>query len=197
MILQARQVPVIKTLIGKKLKATRLGNGFTIQELTNLSGVSANMISRIERGLTVPSVKILMKLASALGMSIGYFVEEAEKSSTAIFTKKGQGEPIFFYKDKHQISSLTQGLRDPSFTVLHDVLEAGCNSGGGHMVHTGEEFVMVLDGRLEFTIQNDRYILESGDSLSFKASLPHHWCTLENGPTEVLWVVSPAPNISQ
>lgn len=188
---------MIKTLIGKKLKATRLEKGFTIQELTNLSSVSANMISRIERGLTVPSVKILMKLATALGMSIGYFVEEAEKSSTVVLTRKGQGEPIFFYKDKQQISSLTQGLRDPSFTVLYDTLEKGCNSGGGHMVHSGEEFVMVLKGQLEFLIQDDSYILETGDSLSFKASLPHLWRNLENGPTEVLWVVSPAPNIAQ
>lgn len=188
---------MIKTLIGKKLKTTRLSKGLTIQGLTNLSGVSANMISRIERGLTVPSVKILMKLASALGMSIGYFVEEAEKSSTVILTRKGQGEPLFFYKDKQQINSLTQGLQDPSFTVLHDTLEKNCNSGGGPMVHTGEEFVMVLKGRLEFIIQNDKYILESGDSLSFKASLPHLWRNLENGPTEVLWVVSPAPNIAQ
>lgn len=188
---------MIKELIGKKLKATRLDKGLTIQELTNLSGVSANMISRLERGLTVPSVKILMKLASALGKSIGYFVEEAEKGSTVVFTRKGQGEPIFFYKDKQQISSLTQGLRDPSFSVLHDTLEKDCNSGGGHMVHTGEEFVMVLNGRLEFVIQNDSYILERGDSLSFKASLPHLWRNLEDGPTEVLWVVAPAPNISQ
>lgn len=188
---------MIKNLIGKKLKATRLNSGLTIQELTNLSGVSANMISRLERGLTVPSVKILMKLAAAFGKSIGYFVEDAEKCSTVVLTRKGQGEPIFFYKDKQQITSLTQGLRDPSFTVLHDTLEINCNSGGREMVHAGEEFVMVLNGRLEFTIQNARYILDPGDSISFKASLPHMWRNVDNGPTEVLWVVSPAPNISQ
>lgn len=193
----ARQVSVIKELIGKKLKAARLEKGLTIQELTQISGVSANMISRLERGLTVPSVKILMKLAAAFGKSVGFFVEEAENSSTVVFTPKGRGEPIFFYRDKQQIMSLTQGLRDPSFSVLHDVLEAGCNSGGGHMVHSGEEFVLVLKGRLEFTVQNECYILEQGDSLSFKASLPHLWNNPENGPTEVLWVVSPAPDTSQ
>jgi transcriptional regulator with XRE-family HTH domain len=191
------QVTVIKKLIGKKLKATRLGKGMTIQELTDLSGVSANMISRIERGLTIPSVKILMKLASALGKSISFFVDEAEKSTAVVLTKKGQGEPIFFYKDKQQIASLSQGLRDPSFTVLHDVLEKGCNSGGGGMVHVGEEFVMVLDGRLEFIIQGDRYVLEAGDALTFKASLLHLWRNLADGPTEVLWVVSPPPNLAQ
>ena len=55
---------MVKKLIGKKLKATRLKNDMTIQELAERSQVSSNMISRIERGLTIPSVEILMKLAN-------------------------------------------------------------------------------------------------------------------------------------
>ena len=57
---------MVKKLIGKKLKATRLKNDMTIQELAERSRVSSNMISRIERGLTIPSVEILMKLAGCL-----------------------------------------------------------------------------------------------------------------------------------
>ena len=82
---------MVKKLIGRKLKSTRLRNDLTIQELAVSSGVSSNMISRIERGLTTPSVEIMVKLADAFGMSINYFVEEAEKGSTIIHTKKGQG----------------------------------------------------------------------------------------------------------
>ena len=111
---------MVKKLIGKKLKATRLKNDMTIQELAERSKVSSNMISRIERGLTIPSVEILMKLADAFGMSINFFVEEAEKGSTVVHTRRGQGEPIFFFEDKHQITSLTQGIRDPSFAVSYN-----------------------------------------------------------------------------
>ncbi len=187
---------MVKSLIGKKLKATRLRNDMTIQELASDSGVSSNMISRIERGLTTPSVEILMKLATTFGMSINYFVEEAEKGSTVIFTRKNQGQPIFFFEDKHQILSLTQGLRDPSFTVFQDILEAGCNSGDGGMVHTGEEFALVLEGHMEFIVDGQSYELHAGDSLVFKASLPHRWRNLQSGQTRVLWVVSPAPSLS-
>lgn len=188
---------MVKKLIGKKLKATRLKNDMTIQELSERSKVSSNMISRIERGLTIPSVEILMKLADAFGMSINYFVEEAEKGSTVIHTRKGDGEPIFFFEDKHQITSLTQGLRDPSFAVFYDTLEQGCSSGEGGMVHTGEEFALVLRGRLEFVIEGSRYLLEEGDSLIFKASMPHRWSNHYDGQTVVMWVVSPAPNVAQ
>jgi len=188
---------MVKKLIGKKLKATRLKNDMTIQELAERSKVSSNMISRIERGLTIPSVEILMKLADAFGMSINFFVEEAEKGSTVVHTRRGQGEPIFFFEDKHQITSLTQGIRDPSFAVFYDTLEAGCSSGEGGMVHTGEEFALVLRGRMEFVIEGSHYLLEEGDSVTFKASLPHRWANLHDGQTSVMWVVSPAPNVAQ
>lgn len=186
---------MVKTLIGKKLKATRLRNDMTIQELAENSKVSSNMISRIERGLTTPSVEILVKLANAFGMSINYFVEEAEKGSTIIHTRKGRGEPIFFFEDKHQIISLTQGLRDPNFTVFFDTLDKGCTSGDGGMVHTGEEFALILEGELEFIVDSERFLLDQGDSLTFKASLPHRWRNTFNGQTRVLWVVAPAPNL--
>ncbi len=188
---------MVKKLIGKKLKMTRLKNDMTIQELAARSRVSSNMISRIERGLTIPSVEILMKLAAAFGMSISYFVEEAEKGMTVVLTRKGEGEPIFFFEDKHQITSLTQGIRDPGFSVFYDTLEKGVDSGEGCMVHTGEEFALVLQGKMNFVIDGDDYLLDEGDSLTFKASLPHRWENLYDGQTVVLWVVSPAPSVSQ
>ncbi|MDH3544608.1 MAG: cupin domain-containing protein [Desulfuromonadales bacterium] len=187
---------MVKKLIGKKLKATRLRNDMTIQELATSSNVSSNMISRIERGLTTPSVEIIVRLANSFGMSINYFVEEAEKGSTIVHTKKGQGEPIFFFEDKHQIISLTQGLRDPNFTVFFDTIEPNCGSGDGGMIHSGEEFALVVEGTLEFIVDDERFVLEEGDSIVFKASLPHRWRNLHQGKTNVLWVVSPAPSLN-
>jgi len=186
---------MVKKLIGRKLKSARLKRDKTIQELAEMSSVSSNMISRIERGLTIPSVEILMKLADALGLSLSYFVEEAEKGSTVIFTPSGQGDAIFFFEDKHKIVSLTQGLRDPGFSVFVDTLEPYCDSGEGGMVHTGEEFAMVLDGALDFVIDGEDYHLEQGDSIGFKASIPHSWRNSHDRPTKVLWIVSPPPNV--
>ncbi len=186
---------MVKKLIGRKLKSSRLKRDKTIQNLAEMSRVSSNMISRIERGLTIPSVEILMKLADALGLSLSYFVEEAEKGNNIVFTPAGQGEPIFFFEDKHQIASLTQGLRDPGFSVFVDTLEPYCDSGEGGMVHTGEEFAMVLDGCLDFVIEGEEFHLDQGDSVSFKASMPHSWRNVNNEQTKVLWIVSPPPNV--
>lgn len=186
---------MVKKIIGRKLKASRLKRDKTIQELAGLSRVSSNMISRIERGLTTPSVEILMKLADALGLSLSYFVEEAEKGSRIIYTPAGKGEPVFFFEDKHKISSLMQGLRDPGFSVFVDVLEPYCDSGEGGMVHAGEEFAMVLEGSLEFFIEENMYLLHQGDSIAFKATIPHRWKNNSSQHSKILWVVSPPPNV--
>ncbi len=76
----------IKKIVGKKLKAIRLKNDLTIQELAERSRVSSNMISRIERGLTIPSVEILMKLAGVFQKSINYFVEEVVTTHEIVFS---------------------------------------------------------------------------------------------------------------
>jgi transcriptional regulator with XRE-family HTH domain len=186
---------MLRRLIGAKLKSTRLKRDMTIQELAAASRVSANMISRIERGLTTPSVDLLMKLATAFGMSIGYFIEEAEKGTDVVLTRQGEGVPVFFFVDKHQIVDLTRGIRDPGFSVFIDTLEKGCTSGAGGMVQSGEEFAYILDGHLEFVIDDQAYELLVGDSIAFKASQPHRWRNLHDGRTSVLWVVSPAPNL--
>jgi transcriptional regulator with XRE-family HTH domain len=186
---------MVRKFIGTKLKSTRLKRDLTIQELAAGSGVSANMISRIERGLTTPSVEILMKLANAFGMSINYFIEEAEKGSTIVVTRNGAGHPVFFFEEKHLIVSLTQGIRDPGFSAFIDTLEKGCSSGAGGMVQSGEEFAYVLSGKMEFVVDGEYIELQPGDSIAFKASLPHRWQNLHDGQTRVLWVVSPAPHL--
>ncbi len=186
---------MVRKFIGSKLKATRLKRDMTIQELSVRSGVSSNMISRIERGLTTPSVDILMKLANAFGMSLSYFIEEAEKGSTIVLTRNGIGHPVFFFEEKHQIVSLSQGIRDPGFSVFIDTLEKGCSSGAGGMVQIGEEFAYVLSGQMEFVIDGECFELQVGDSIAFKAAQPHRWRNLHDGQTRVLWVVSPAPHL--
>jgi len=188
---------MVKTLIGKKLKNVRLKNEMTIETLAQKSMVSSNMISRVERGLTTPSVEILMKLAEVFGMSISYFVEEAEKGSTVIYTRAGEGEPIFFFQDKHYIVSLTQGLRDPGFKVFYDTVQAGCSSGEVDMVHKGEEFALVVEGSMIFVVQGETYKLNKGDSICFIANLPHRWENPERMEATILWVVSPDPVIAQ
>lgn len=186
----------IKKIVGKKLKAIRLKRDMTIQELAERSKVSSNMISRIERGLTIPSVEILMKLAAVFDKSINYFVEEITTTHEIVHTSPGQRDKTV-YDDEYNMEteSFTSGLRDPQFMSFYCTVKKGGTSGVQKMYHPGDELIYLLEGALEVTIAGERYQLKPGDSISFKSHLPHRWDNVGDSEAKVIWTLSPFTTI--
>jgi transcriptional regulator with XRE-family HTH domain len=186
----------IKKIVGKKLKNIRLKRDLTIQELADRSKVSSNMISRIERGLTIPSVEILMKLAAVFDKSINYFVEEVTTTNEIVHTSPGKRDQTV-YDDEHnmQTEAFTSGLRDPQFMSFYCTVKKGGTSGVQKMYHPGDELIYILEGTLEITIAGERYLLRPGDSISFKSHLPHRWDNVGEQDAKVIWTLSPFTTI--
>ncbi len=186
----------IKKIVGKKLKAIRLKSDMTIQELADKSNVSSNMISRIERGLTIPSVEILMKLSEVFDKSINYFVEEVKTTNEIVFSSPGnRDKTVYDDENNMQTESFTSGLRDPQFMSFYCTVKKGGSSGVKNMYHPGDELIYVLDGRIEVTVADETHILEKGDSLSFKSHLPHRWDNIGDDDAKVIWTLSPFTTI--
>lgn len=182
----------LKKIIGKKLKAIRLGRNLTIQELANRSGVSSNMISRVERGLTIPSVEILMKLARVFEKSVDYFVEEVNTTYEVVYSSPGKRDATVYEDESNmRTESFTSGLRDPQFSAFYCTIPYGGKSGVANMYHPGDELIYLLHGRMRVKIIDDIYLLNAGDSLSFKSHLPHSWENVGDGEAQVIWTLSP------
>ncbi len=168
----------------------------TIQELAERSKVSSNMISRIERGLTIPSVQILMKIAAVFGKSINYFVEEVSTTHEVVFSSPGKRDKTVYDDERNMhTESFTSGLRDPQFMSFFCDVQKGGTSGDKNMYHPGDELIYVLDGRIRVSIGDEVYILNSGDSLSFKSHLPHRWDNIGDDDAKVIWTLSPFTTI--
>jgi transcriptional regulator with XRE-family HTH domain len=159
--------------VGNRLRVLRDERGISMRALARLSGLSANALSMIERGLTSPSVSTLNKLAAALGIPI-----------TAFFRQEPQRQNIVFRKASERVRAqilrgIWEGLGGESFIGRVEpfmlTLECGSHSGPHGMIHTGHEFVFCLRGQLEYEVDGERYLLESGDSLIFAAQLNHRW----------------------
>lgn len=182
----------LRKIIGKKLKTIRLSNDLTIQQLSSKSGVSSNMISRVERGLTIPSVAILLKLSGVFDKSVDYFVEEVSSTHEVVFTPAGQRKSTVYEDDSNMITeSFNAGLRDPQFMSFYCTIPKGGKSGIDNMYHPGDELIYLLNGSLQVEIIDEKYILNSGDSLSFKSHLPHSWINIGDGEAHVVWTLSP------
>lgn len=183
----------VKKIVGKKLKEIRLKRDMTIQVLAEKSQVSSNMISRIERGLTIPSVEILMRLATVFDKSINYFVEDVSTSHEIVYSKPGHRDTTVYDDDEHNMKteSFTSGLRDPQFMSFFCTVKEGGTSGHQNMYHPGDELIYIVEGKIRMNIAGETYILETGDSLSFKSHLPHRWDNIGHGEAKVIWTLSP------
>ncbi|MFN7035469.1 MAG: helix-turn-helix domain-containing protein, partial [Bellilinea sp.] len=143
--------------VGQRLKALREERGISMRMLARNSGLSANALSMIERGLTSPSVSTLFKIATALGVPItDFFREEAERKKI-VFSKANERTRIPFLR------GIWEGMGSESFSgrlnAFIITLENGANSGPHPIVHTGSEFVFCLRGHLEYEVDEERYQL--------------------------------------
>lgn len=181
-----REAPSV--YVGQQLKQLREERGISIRELSRISGISANALSMIERGLTSPSVSTLYRLTDSLNLPI-----------TALFRQDQALEPIV----TRSVSTRTrvpfplgiwEGLGGEAFIGRMQpfmlTLESGAESGPEKIVHTGSEFAICLRGKLEYEVEGKQYILEAGDSLLFTARLNHRWRNYGNTVTNAIIVLS-------
>jgi transcriptional regulator with XRE-family HTH domain len=173
--------------VGKRLRELRAERRISLRELGRLSGISVNALSLIERGLTSPSVSTLYRLVDALGVPI-----------TTIFRAEPQREEIVFLPvpERTQVPfplGVWEGLGGESFIGRLQpfmlTLESGADSGPQVIVHTGHEFVMCLQGLLEYTVEGKKHILGQGDCLLFAARLHHCWRNPGNMVTKAIIVL--------
>jgi len=159
--------------ISKRLQTIREKRGLSIRALGRLSGLSANALSVIERGLSSPSVSTLYKISTALDIPVTAFFEEISSQQDVVFIKSSERKRIPLHRGLWE--GLGGELFDGSIEPFMITLEAGTSSGKFSMAHSGHEFVFCLRGILEYQVGTTTYSLGSGDALLFSAALEHKW----------------------
>ncbi len=165
--------------IGAKIKEIRENKGLSLQELAKLTGYSAAILSQIENHLEAPSLGTLLKIARALNVKIGVFFGKEEKDSFTI-VRKGEGENIARFASKDGITrygytykSLGIGKGNRKMEPFIVILEPETVKNEKPYAHEGEEFIYVLEGKIEVTLGENKDILEPGDSIYYDSSIPH------------------------
>jgi transcriptional regulator with XRE-family HTH domain len=159
--------------VGQRLRLLREERGVSMRSLARRSGLSANALSMIERGLTSPSVSTLTKLANALEVPIMAFFRQEPERQKVVFRKAAERNRVPFPR------GVWEGLGGEYFVGRVEAFLLTVENGGGSgphgMIHTGHEFVFCLRGMLEYEVDGQRFMLEAGDSLIFAAQLNHRW----------------------
>jgi len=176
---------------GKSIKELRLKHNMTLRDLAKTSGCSISFLSQIERDLISPTVVNLKKIADALGVTITSFFSDEDGDFDSIMVKKDQRVRIGSKASKVIYESLKPRGANSVLEPLYQILEKGAYSGDDYNMHLGEEFVYVMSGQIEITLDGKTMLLDQGDSALYNSNIPHKWKNIFDGETVLLWVNTP------
>jgi transcriptional regulator with XRE-family HTH domain len=180
----------VKIDIGPKIREIRLKKGLKLKEVARETGLSISLVSQVENNNTSPSLSTLIKLANFLGTDASFFFEEAEKKSSDVVCRKEDRRVWTSNDDKIYFELLNPSLRNKKFEVVCATMER-FESPLEKYTHEGEEFGLVLKGRIKVELGNEIHVLNEGDSIYFKSTIPHAIYSVAPEPSEVMWVNSP------
>lgn len=186
-----------KTIVGSKIRGIRESKNLSIEEISERSGLSVDQILSIENDQNLPSLGPLIKIARALGVRLGTFMDDND----------ALGPVITRAKDRERDSSISfsNGAADARKHMEYHPLAQ--QKAGRHMepfvieinpsdennfqlsAHEGEEFIYVMEGQLEIDYGKEKYQLSEGDSIFYDSIVKHHVHGLPGKSAKILAVV--------
>jgi transcriptional regulator with XRE-family HTH domain len=176
--------------VGRCLRELRKERGLSIRALAEKSGLNVNTLSLIENGRTSPSVGTLQQIAIALQAPITAFFETGAPRNSVAHIRAGSRPRAAFAHGT--LEDLGAGVSEHAVEPFVVTLQPNADSGAHPIVHTGHEFVFCLQGRIAYTVEEQTYLLEAGDSLLFESRLPHRWQNVDAIPSQAILVLCPS-----
>jgi transcriptional regulator with XRE-family HTH domain len=178
--------------IGEKLRVLRLKKKIGLVELGRHTGLSAAMLSKVERGKLFPTLPTLLRIALVFSVGLEYFFSDDRKgrvlavvrrSERTRFPERPDGRDISFYFESLDFAAVERKLN--AYYAEFQVLPPG-KSRPHH--HPGVEFLSVLRGKLEMRVGTEERVLDSGDSIYFDSSVAHSYRRISQKPCSAIVV---------
>src|ERR1700716_366645 len=165
--------------IGRRVRALREAMDLSLRDLAERSGVSAPMLSQVERGETSPTLQVAGRIATGLELRLSQLLRLDEDGAVTVVRaserRKGPGRG----RSGHSYEILTPPLPGQRAELSRHTLAAGAVTGGPGdppMHERGSrETALVESGSVVLACDGDRFALADGDCVTFDADLPHHF----------------------
>jgi XRE family transcriptional regulator, regulator of sulfur utilization len=177
--------------VGTRVRALRESLGLSLRDLAERSGVSAPMLSQVERGETSPTLAVAGKIAGGLELTLSQLLR-LDEGGHVIVVRAGEGRSR--RRGGHRLEELTPPLPGQRADVSRHALEPGAATGGPSdpPIHEpgARETALVLAGELTLLVDAAEHALRPGDTVTFDADLPHHFENRGRRRTEFVAVVA-------
>lgn len=175
--------------IGSRLRHLRLAHKLSQRELAKRTGVPNSTISLIESNASNPSVGALKRILDGIPIGLAeFFAFEPERPKKAFYAAE---ELVEIGKGAISYKQVGETLFGRSLQMLKECYQPGADTGKIPLVHEGEEGGIVLSGRLEVTVDDERRILGPGDAYYFESRRPHRFRCVGPVPCEAISACTP------
>lgn len=175
--------------LGARLRAARTRHRLTLRTVAERSGLSRGFISQVELGQVSPSFASLSKMADALGESLVELFQPPTSRTEGV-VRANERVRMSLPEGGYLDEILTPSL-EGKLLVLRSTILPGSESGPAYRHDADEECVIVLEGRLAVTVEDQVHELATGDALTFKSLRPHSWRNMGDTVVVALWVITP------
>jgi transcriptional regulator with XRE-family HTH domain len=180
--------------LGERIKIKRESLHMRLNELAKKVGISSSALSQIEKAKAFPSVITLKSIADSLYTTVGELIGENEiltnnplvKFNEKSFVEKNQSGTSLFLLSNHG-----NGKQMDTFLIE---FESGSDAGEIMKNHPGQEFCFVLNGKIEFTLDDKIFLLEKNDSFYFNSARSHSVRNVSKEKSQIIRVVTPPEN---
>lgn len=161
----------INLIVSKNIKRIRQEKNLSLDELSKISGVSKSMLAQIERGSGNPSLSTLWKIAN--GMMVPFNDLVASPRAPIEIIRVSDIDPIIEDNINLKNYVLFPGDESQRFSVYYIEVEPGYRWESEMHMRGTIEFITVFQGELTLSIDDSTFVIKKGESIRFKADLPH------------------------
>ena len=171
-----------RSVVGAKIRTIRETKGLSIEEIAERSGLAVEQVASIETDEYLPSLGPLIKVARALGVRLGTFLDDNDELGPVVCRREEQ--------EVHSSISFSNDSTEARQNMIYHSLAR--QKAGRHMepfvidinpeetpeyqlsAHEGEEFIYVMQGEVEIVYGKETYTLKEGDSIFYDSIVKHH-----------------------
>ncbi len=173
---------------GARLKSLRSARNLTLQQLSQMAGVSKAMLSQIEQDKVNPTVAVMLKIGAALQLNISDLIDSPQENIFRIIP--ASDERYTFRSDPLcTVRTLSPLSLEKSIEFYHLKLEAGGELRSEPHFPGTEEFLHLTRGRMGITSGGQTSEIKKGDSIHYRVDLPHTLRNTGKGPAEAYMIV--------
>ena len=168
----------ISPIVGKNLKKIRTKRGLSLDETSKLTKVSKAMLGQIERGDSNPTISTLWKISTGLKLSFSSFIEDSEEKFNII--SQDSISPLEEDDGRMKLYPIFPFDINKGFEIFTIELKPKCNHFSTAHNEGVEEYIIVTEGTLNLTLNNNIFNMEKGSSIKFKGDIPHSYKNLSS-----------------